>query len=409
MSFSRFSLTIILLLLLSHVSATEVLWSSRASGDITDLAIPADGSRIYLAAEWIHSYTPSGTLSWKQWNAREIAISSDGRYIAAGTSGSVDLVDRTGRKLWDRDIDGDVSGLAMSADGSRIVAGTSDGSLFFYDNSGELLNETRAGWRAPFPPVRDLSVSANGRYTAVVSSRAAYLYNYTGHLLWEELNGTFLDGRYIALNARGQELAVAGTYELYYLHAGGETLWVYRPNSEITALTLSADDSTLALGTRDNRVILLDREGEVKGTFTASNWIAGVALSRDGSRVLAGSWDSRIYLLNRTGTLMDSLELPERVTHVDITADGTFGIATTREVLYALSLMVSVTTTPTTPMTISTTSATTLSTMTTVPPATTLPETMLSTPETSPPVTTQAPGMVLIPLLALVLLILWRK
>jgi hypothetical protein len=406
---SRFSIALLLFLIfLSPASASSILWSETTYQDVTDLSISADGSSVVAAAGIVHYFTRDGMLGWKQWSADYAGISADGQYIAGATYGTALLLDPKGKKLWDRDVDGAVSAFSFSISGAEVVTGSPTGYLYFIDNSGEYLGRNTTTERATFPGVNDVSTSAEGVYTAAISDQAVYLYNRTGARQWQELNSSLQNGRYVALAPNGRELAAADTYLLFYLHSGGETLWTYRPNSEITALAFAGDSNTLAVAAQDGRVHVLSRDGTVQGTYRARNRISDLALSQNGSRILASSWDGYLYLLAGDGMAISAVNFGEPVFYCAISTDGAWGAAATKGTVYYLSLAPetpSPTATMTTPVT-----TLTITPLTTTPAPTTpiLPTTI---PMTTP--TTPATGMLMIETVGLFLLSLivlfWRK
>jgi WD40 repeat protein len=65
---------------------------------------------------------------------REVAITPDGRYIAAGGGSGAKFgfhfFDRQGDKLWSYKTGSYVGSVAISADGSYIVAGSGDRNVY---------------------------------------------------------------------------------------------------------------------------------------------------------------------------------------------------------------------------------------------------------------------------------------
>jgi WD40 repeat protein len=408
---------ILLLFLLTPASASSILWSETTYQDVTDLSISADGSAVVAAGGLVHYFTRDGMLQWRLWGVDYATISADGQYIGGAVQGTAMLLDAKGRRLWDRPIDGLPSAFSLSEDGDKLAVGVG-GRLYFFDNSGERLGIYPERDDEPVSPgFVDASTSRNGYYTAAITERSVYFFNRTGYFRWQELNYTLLSGRYVALGPNGHELAAIGDGELFYLHSGGETLWTYRANSDITSVAYSGDTQTLAIGTEDGGLHILSRDGTVLGTFQAQKRVTEVALSADGSRLLASSWDGNAYLLTEDGTLLSTIYTGETLYFAALSAEGTWGAAASKIRVYYLSLapeapQTTVTTTvPTTETTtVPATATPTITTTTQIPPTTTQPPATETTLVTT---TTAAAGMPIEVTLVIVLstffIVIWRK
>lgn len=91
-----------------------------------------------------------------------IAITSDGRYIAAGTKGGgVYLLKADGIELWHFQLPGkEVSHIAVSGDGSTIAASCAHEMIHVFNRNGKAL------WSRAYPRISGLSVSPDGSFIA---------------------------------------------------------------------------------------------------------------------------------------------------------------------------------------------------------------------------------------------------
>lgn len=83
-------------------------------------------------------------------------------------------------------------------------------------------------------------------------------------------------------------------------HAQGGN-WDYDAGSTIQSAATSADGDVTALGTRDSRVIYLNRAGEVQWEYDAGGTVLGVGISRDGGRVFVTTEGRKAIMLDGTG------------------------------------------------------------------------------------------------------------
>lgn len=76
-------------------------------------------------------------------------------------------------------------------------------------------------------------------------------------------------------------------------------LWSYN----VYGVSVSADGSCIAAGSRDNKVYLFSREGKLLWSYDTGHYILGVSVSGDGSYIVAGSTDNKVYFFSREGKL----------------------------------------------------------------------------------------------------------
>src|SRR5512134_2917802 len=86
------------------------------------------------------------------------------------------------------------------------------------------------------------------------------------------------------------------------LAQGGD--WDYDAGSTIQSAATSADGAATVLGTRDSRVIYLNREGEVQWEYDAGGTVLGLDISQDGGRVFAATEGRKALMLDAAGQLL---------------------------------------------------------------------------------------------------------
>jgi len=151
----------------------------------------------------------------------------------------------------------EVTSVALSDDGSRILTGSRDNMAILWD----------------------------------AKSREK-LRTFTGHV------GSVFS---VALSGGGSQVLTGSTDKTAILWdaKSGEKLRTFTGHtSSVLSVALSSDGSRVLTGSADKTAILWDaKSGEKLRTFTGhSNAVYGVSLSRDGSSVLTGSWDQTAIL-----------------------------------------------------------------------------------------------------------------
>jgi hypothetical protein len=154
------------------------------------------------------------TVGYQLWS---VAISSDGRFVAAGGGGfilnkdnkiimrgdTVYLFDQDGDLLWNYDeTGGEVYSVAITPDGRYAAAGSGhwgNNNAYLFNHKGDLLWNHQIGGDA----IHSVAISSDGRYVAVgsgLNDGNAYLFNHKGDLLWKHKTGGIVKSVAISVN-----------------------------------------------------------------------------------------------------------------------------------------------------------------------------------------------------------------
>lgn len=290
----------------------DLIWSYPAKGNSPVVALSSDGQYVAIGtSEWgankngskkISLVNKEGKLLWSYPTERDIhciAISSDGNYIAGGSleSQSVNVNDnkifffsREGNLLWEYTTDY-VESIAISSDG-RYIAAISGPTIFFFSSDGKLLWSSKVkGW------LRSLAISADGKAVFVGSAdNNVYYYSSDGIQRWKYSTGDWVES--VSLSSDGH-YAVAGSrdHKVYFFAADGKVLWNALTDAMIGKVAVSADGRYIISGVSEigdvspiqNKVYYFSQDGKAQWSSTTGGWVSGVALSSDGRYVVVVS------------------------------------------------------------------------------------------------------------------------
>ncbi|OGR80474.1 MAG: hypothetical protein A3I11_08990 [Elusimicrobia bacterium RIFCSPLOWO2_02_FULL_39_32] len=235
------------------------------------------------------------------------------------------------------DAKGSVLSVAMSADGSRMVAGSYDNKVRVYEleNGMWILKQTlsEAG-----NMVWSVAISADGnRMVSGSYDNKARVYELKNGnwILKETLSDAEGLVRSVAMSADGSRM-VAGSHDnkarVYELKNGN---WILKETlsdarSVVNSVAMSADGSRMVAGSGDNKARVYELENGnwiLKQTLVdAGSSVLSVAMSADGSRMVSGSLDhkARVYELeNGNWILKQTLsDAGGMVNSVAMSADG---------------------------------------------------------------------------------------
>jgi WD40 repeat protein/serine/threonine protein kinase len=247
------------------------------SGEVHALAVSADGKRLavgsdvpdagkrrVVAAEmrvWdLDSRQVIHVWRGHAGGVRHLAFLPEGGLVSVGTDRAL--------AIWN-DIAGaprgspfklgaDVTGLVVSSNPARIIAGAMDGKLRAWNPAtGELTSE----WNAPGGPVRALALSPDGRTLASAGNdQTIILWKMATHMESGRLLGQTNRIYFLAFSPDGQSLAAAGTLRevrIWNLATSETRLELERPGGRMNGLAFSPDGKQLFAGieTRDEGLI----------------------------------------------------------------------------------------------------------------------------------------------------------
>ena len=159
----------------------NMTWSDNTSGTLDQyITIPSDGLTIYTAGgNRVSSHTIDGSLNWMRdvttEHITDLVCSWDGTTIVLGSQDtSVYVLDRLGNTIGKFATGQWVNAVGVSYDGSVIAAGSIDRYLSVFNRNGALLGKAKTG--SIIQP-RSVGVSANGRMIVVADETMVYGYS----------------------------------------------------------------------------------------------------------------------------------------------------------------------------------------------------------------------------------------
>ncbi len=182
--------------------------------------------------------------------------------------------------FWSYNTGGTVTGVAVSDGGNYTAAASSDGYLYFLNNSKKLM------WTAQIEdtPLK-VAVSRDGSNIFVGSGSAIHLYNKTGNEQWKYLIGDEVGD--LAVTPSGDRIVVGSlNHYVYMLNDVGGILWKYETNAPVFSVAISSDGKYVAAGTSGSITYMLTGDGNLLWEYISRRSIDGVGIL--GTQVLSG-------------------------------------------------------------------------------------------------------------------------
>jgi WD40 repeat protein len=302
-----------------------------------DGALIATGSQDQFVRVWdVHTGSERLHVKCEAGPANDVAFTPDGRRLIFACGSKAEVIDaRTGKSLLELDGHADeVSSVAVSADGSRIVTGSDDRTARVWNAASGAPVTALAEHTGP---VSSVAVNADGTLVVTASADATAM-------IWDVkapttaravLKNHALALSAVALSADGKLVVTASadkSIRVWNTASAAPTGAVIKVDQAVTAIAISADGKRIISGQPDGSVrIWGTATGAAAGTFRGHvDAITHVALSVDGRYVVSCSkdgtarvWDMRLPIDPAAGQKQDGA-----VTSVGISADGARWVTT---------------------------------------------------------------------------------
>lgn len=299
-------------------------------------------------------------FSWKQDDSFDYRFeASDGKETAklpeyGGTLAPVNIVSEklesnkiylfsreNNKPLWSYDIgENQVQNTVISDDGSHIAVKTSNYIYFFSKDSNQPLWKYPCETGADYPSGGSgwVDISADGKHIAGGCRESLNLFSESGKSVW-----TYKDnvGIYaVSISADGEYLAAGTSFSdelIFFSKNSNKPLWKYKATSDVHGLSVSSDGSLVAAGSHspEERAYLFSRENNVPLTWYKTSpdspvWTA--AMSRDGKYTAYGldsadTYTSIFLFSNDKNTPLKTWTTDWWVRSVDISSNGKYVVA----------------------------------------------------------------------------------
>ncbi len=290
---------------------------SMVGGDVKGgVAISGDGSRIIAAigeATLLFDKSSSNPL-WKYKkdnnNSYNVAISRDGKYMAAATAGEESNVnsnllilwnDKSATPLWQYHAAGNFHDVSLSDDGKFIAGATGcpdrRAYIFPRDSNQPIMRSEPLTYDSP---ISKSKISADGTLAAFTteggpdSSVVVLFSKDSTKPLWKFADGKQRAARGLGFSSDGKNIGVVTMAGDAYLFGkyGSKPLDSWSLGKAMGAVALSDEGSFLAAGGVDNKMHILKKGTKDIKEIPFNEYVEELAISKNGKYIAAGTGGS---------------------------------------------------------------------------------------------------------------------
>jgi WD40 repeat protein len=262
------------------------------------LMFASDGSTVFAGGSQMYLRSWDGEEHWGGRPGFIATMSTDGNYVAYGAGKSLGLLYKDGVENWTRNMDGEVTAVAVSGDGTYVISVDNKGNINTWDINGDLYA------RNTTDRVKQIALSPSG--TLVVATTESGLKFFTPALnpLWSDTKNGSIDTD-ILFSYDGSTIITAGGKRVSSHTNTGKLNWMNDlPVNAITGIACSYDCSVIVVGSQDGSVQAMDRYGKIHWSYPAGQWTNSVAVSSDATVIAAAGIDRYLYVLDHGGKLL---------------------------------------------------------------------------------------------------------
>jgi len=202
------------------------IWSVDIGGQVIEAGISDDGTRMAAGStdQNIYSLNQDGIIRFKLATpagtatpANVAAVSPDGtRTVGGDLANEFYLLNIEGVKIWSFTADSTITNVAVSNTGSRVAAGTANGSVYFVTSQGVLITKAER----PETSIVALTTNATGsRIVAGTSDGRLLVFDDQGTMAWQSFLGQSVTS--VAVNTSGSKIVAASGDSIHLLTGYG--------------------------------------------------------------------------------------------------------------------------------------------------------------------------------------------
>ncbi|MFA6100251.1 MAG: hypothetical protein WC750_05305 [Patescibacteria group bacterium] len=287
----------LLVLLILGVGVATWAWSDAldikgsvqvsAQGAATAI-LSAKGDRITVrdnAGNVIWTHTPDKTYN-------RIALSDDGKYIAAVGGGASMLSVSEQRVIWRWDQDGN-NAAAITPSGEWMVAGGYTGVLYLFSkNSFRPARIWPLGVSTESP--KSATISDDGQTVAVVCGTGVYLFDSNvDSMKWTATPSEKVDD--LKMTGDGRYLLGIAPHSIYlWARDSGKVLWQKSYGNAVIGASISANGDKIAVS-HSQGVSVLNTQGQEVRRFDGAFGDSDLAMSSNGQFIYVNDGSKRLY------------------------------------------------------------------------------------------------------------------
>lgn len=236
-------------------------------------------------------------------------------------SGHIYLLDPLGKLVAERRLPSDIIGVARADTGSRLVAVTKEGWLWWLDEKLDVIGELNLHIdivSAAIDPHGDyVAISAQGSRLVIISRIPKVVGSVQTSQTYRYLSFVPATGRIIGV-------AEQGTVACH--DQRGTLIWKETMYSTVGSLAVDETGGTIVLAAYGHGLLRFDAKGRREGTYHIEHTPNLVAVEIDGSRLLAASIDGYLTAFDYEGTVLFDRKIGDKASALAMDALGRFAV-----------------------------------------------------------------------------------
>ncbi|MCM8822655.1 MAG: WD40 repeat domain-containing protein [Candidatus Omnitrophica bacterium] len=196
---------------------------------------------------------------------------------------------------WVNETSDEITALAISENGSRVISGCKDGRVYIFNRAGRLYRAFKQQ-----DEIVQVAISPDGNYCAWASIDGRISMAEGGKIIFEKKVKNLV--RSISIAENGKFWAYAIDNKIYYLDSKGEIFWTRELPDWAGSIKISQDCLWLLAGTTSGDFLVYNNEGNLAWSAKFGGAVEKIRVSPEIGYASAGLKNNLIHLVSISGT-----------------------------------------------------------------------------------------------------------
>lgn len=195
---------------------------------------------------------------------------------------------------WTYEVSDEITSLAVSESGNRIIAGCKDGRIYVLNRGGGLKRIFKEQ-----DEIVQVSISPDGNYVAWASIDGRICLAEGTKVIFQTKTKNLV--RAISIGENGKFWTYAIDDKIYYLDSNGEVFWTRNISDWVQSIKISRDCSFVAVGTMAGDIFVYNNEGNLTWNKKLNAAVEKIRISSGIEHICAGLRNNLVNLFSSTG------------------------------------------------------------------------------------------------------------
>ena len=278
---------------------------------------------------YVWAYTYQDLSNW----VSALKMANNGSSIIVGyKNGSVYIFSSSG---WIKNIyksSDEITKVTVSPDGKYYAWASLNGKITLATDSGIILSKQLGN------QIEGISISSKCKFWVYALNKKIYYLNKSDTLFWKKTLPDWIEN--IQISPDASMVAVSCYNGQFYLYSDeGNLLWKKNPASPATKILFHSNNKYISIGTKNNSVFVYNNKGISISKFVAGEKATLFSFQKNYLLADCGVWNKYFYFPNKNNTNIWTYTLGKNVDFADSNINANFLVAAKKNSVFAYRII----------------------------------------------------------------------